>query len=967
MIKVSCPSCHSTYEVDENRLPTGGLRMRCPKCSESFQVHPDGSIAKSGGGASPAANNPPRRKPTQVGLGPNVSPPVPPSAQTQKGSSGSLDADLPRPFDDLDLPAPREAFGFTDLPAPKAQSRSLDFDPFDDGGFEDWPAPKAQTSPVGFDPFSDIDLPAPYEGPGGTDLPAPLPGGRAGSDVDLPAPRSGRGGSQGRFADEVDLPMALTDAELPRPSHRREVPEPIALDSDVPVALEEKDLPVVRGDFADLDGPERVHGGGPIELDLPDGDDLDLDMDFGEQAPAPAPPPPIGARFEPSGGDVSPGADRFSRDSAELDLSESDELELSELDAGDEVVRMPRPEGARPEVSMAPDRPKRPAGKRPAWLMKAVAALALLGLLVGIGYYSGTTKYGMFGVHLVEPFLPASGDAVVVTQAVEGAELVASSDTYAATRAALAQLKDAREDAGLNRSLMARSLLHESYYQVRYGQDAEHAETADALRLQLRRRGDEAPRVHVALAADALRNADMMTASSEIALAATDDATDTYVDLVAGEVALRKRDGQAAVVSFQSALKKHESARAQWGIARGLALLGQREESLAAAQAALDASPNHAGARVAVAEQRVSEGQLEEAAALLRAPAGLEPVEGRTLEVARSDKSAALALLARIEERRGKLGAARELYEKAIELDTGNTPAALGAAGLVLLEGVYPDALARFQTVLGSTIPPGAEMDPTGKPRIVVEAKLGAAEALLAMDKPDEAQKILADLDAPEPANAQVETWLGNVAAAQGDTKEAVRHFRNALRLEPAAIRAYIALAKHYADTRRPNEAVAVLVEAQKNVEITAEVRRLLGWTQLQRGALDEAIEQFRAAIESEPADPSAKFGLAQAYRRKRMFDEAEAALDEVAALDAKFPTLQLERGRLAEARGDTGAAIAGYRAALEETPNDAALQSRLGATTADAPRSRLSETPGNHRIPFLLFQVAKLFEASFF
>ncbi|UCH30460.1 MAG: zinc-ribbon domain-containing protein, partial [Myxococcales bacterium] len=78
MIKVSCPSCNASYDVDENRLPEDGLRMRCPKCEESFQVHRDGTTAKTGGGAAPASKRPPARKPTQVGIGPNLPPPAPP-------------------------------------------------------------------------------------------------------------------------------------------------------------------------------------------------------------------------------------------------------------------------------------------------------------------------------------------------------------------------------------------------------------------------------------------------------------------------------------------------------------------------------------------------------------------------------------------------------------------------------------------------------------------------------------------------------------------------------------------------------------------------------------------------------------------------------------------------------------------------------------------------------------------------
>ena len=272
------------------------------------------------------------------------------------------------------------------------------------------------------------------------------------------------------------------------------------------------------------------------------------------------------------------------------------------------------------------------------------------------------------------------------------------------------------------------------------------------------------------------------------------------------------------------------------------------------------------------------------------------------------------------------------MYEKGIELDTSNADAALGAARLVLLEGAYQDAYARFQTVLGSEIRPGAEMDVTGKPKVVVEAKLGAAEALLAMDKADDAEKLLADLQTPEPVNADVELWQGMVAEGLGNTKAAVRHFRNSIALEPTSFRAYMALAQHYRSTKRPGEAVGVLVEAQQNVDITAEVRRLLGWAELERNRVDDAIKQFVQALEMEPRDSAAQFGLAVAYRRKGMLEEAHAELEKVQALDAKFPGLPLEKGRLAESSGDMDAAVTSYREALGESPNDNALKSRLGA-----------------------------------
>ncbi|MGB3052617.1 MAG: tetratricopeptide repeat protein [Polyangiales bacterium] len=850
----------------------------------------------------------------------------------------SKPSDLPAPIDEVDLPAPFEGSDFMDLPAPKTGAHPLDLDPFADPGSADLPAPKREASPSGFDPFADMDLPALREAAGGTDLPAPLHRSSE-SDPDLPVLKSSRaGGAVGVLGDESDLPMALTDADLPTPRLGSDMPPPLSLDSDLPMSSAQKDLPIARDDFMDreIDGPERIHGGGPIELDLLDGDDIALEMELDAPPRPPAPPPPIGSPGAPPLGAIPAGSD-IQRDSAELELPESNELDLSAFPAGgeNEVHRMPRLGGDRPEFETAPSRERKKLQlkiKRPPWLMKGLVALAVMMIIVGSGFYLGTTKYGLFGVHLLEPMLPASGDPALVAQAIEEAEIIAAADTYTAQRQALTKLQAARDDARLNRALVARTLLHESYNLVRYGPDMERASLADALRVHLQRRGDEAPRVHVALAADALRNADIDTAKSELASASQDDASDAYLDLVAGEIALTSRDGQSAVEAFGRALEKDDSARAQWGLARAYQVLGNADEAAAAAKATQKLSPNHAGARVAVASQLIANDEVDEAFELLQIPAGLAPVEGTTLPVAKADQSAALTLIARIEEQRGRLGAAREMYEKSIELDTSNSDAALGAARLVLLEGAYPDAHARFQTLLGSQIPAGAELDVTGQPKIVVQAKLGAAEALLAMGKAEEANELLADLRTEEPVSAEVELWQGKVAEGLGQSKEAVKHFRNAITLEPKSVRAYMALAQHYTSTKRPGEAVRILVEAQNNVDITAEVRRVLGWAELQRNRIDDAIKEFTQALEMEPRDSSAQFGLAVAYRRKWKLDEAAAELAKVEELDAKFPGLALEKGRLAEAAGDMDAATESYRNALLESPDDAALKSRMGA-----------------------------------
>lgn len=39
-MRVTCPTCHAEYKIDERRVPPGGLNVRCPKCQGAFPVRP---------------------------------------------------------------------------------------------------------------------------------------------------------------------------------------------------------------------------------------------------------------------------------------------------------------------------------------------------------------------------------------------------------------------------------------------------------------------------------------------------------------------------------------------------------------------------------------------------------------------------------------------------------------------------------------------------------------------------------------------------------------------------------------------------------------------------------------------------------------------------------------------------------------------------------------------------------------
>jgi cellulose synthase operon protein C len=253
MFKVECPGCKAPYQVDERRVPSSGLKMRCPKCGTSFKVDPPADGRSTGpnavlGGAlgmadsesaPPPALSAPVPRPTAdlkgtiVGVAPAAGPPRPAGAVNLKGTMlGVAPAGVAGP------PGPP--------PRPNLKGTMLGV------------APAAPT--LGKPPPMPVRRPA---------EPKPAPG--AFSDLDLPAavglaptaPRASR-------ASDADLPAALA----PQPFD--DLPAPIAPHAfdDLPVAASphtsggldlDLDLPSLGGRTGHAARSEAP----PIELDLP--------------------------------------------------------------------------------------------------------------------------------------------------------------------------------------------------------------------------------------------------------------------------------------------------------------------------------------------------------------------------------------------------------------------------------------------------------------------------------------------------------------------------------------------------------------------------------------------------------------------------------------------------------------------------------------------------------------------------
>lgn len=303
MFKVECPGCKAPYQVDERRIPSSGLKMRCPKCGTSFKVDPPGD-ARTGpsaalGGAlgvdvgesapPPALSAPAPRvgadlKGTMVGVAPAAGAPRPNLKGTMVGVAPAAGAGAPAPAP-IQVPPRRDAnlkgtmLGVAPaaptmgkpppMPARRAPAGNAAAAPPTSGfGDLDLPAvgrapaaPSAVSAPrppMASDPFA--DLPAALAPPPLDDLPAPVAP-RAFDDLPMPA-------APGPAPVSVaPAPLAL-DFDLPSPAGRAAPPRPAAPSH----ASIELDLPTVgggRGKASDLPAVSLRPGSPAQDAGLP--------------------------------------------------------------------------------------------------------------------------------------------------------------------------------------------------------------------------------------------------------------------------------------------------------------------------------------------------------------------------------------------------------------------------------------------------------------------------------------------------------------------------------------------------------------------------------------------------------------------------------------------------------------------------------------------------------------------------
>jgi tetratricopeptide (TPR) repeat protein len=210
-------------------------------------------------------------------------------------------------------------------------------------------------------------------------------------------------------------------------------------------------------------------------------------------------------------------------------------------------------------------------------------------------------------------------------------------------------------------------------------------------------------------------------------------------------------------------------------------------------------------------------------------------------------------------------------------------------------------------------------------------AELARAEALLGLDRAEQADQVVRGALARHPDDARSLAAAGVVSLARKDYAQAERLYTSArdrdpedpqIRLGLAAARArqghlaeaiqeleevsprarngavVRALARYYLDSRRPGDAIALLGPLVSRYPRYAQARFLLGLAYLSNQDPERARGEFETLERQLPAEPTVQRYLAGAYLKLDRPGDALARLTPLATTFGREPEYHLERGR---------------------------------------------------------------------
>ncbi|RMG71061.1 MAG: tetratricopeptide repeat protein [Nitrospirae bacterium] len=207
------------------------------------------------------------------------------------------------------------------------------------------------------------------------------------------------------------------------------------------------------------------------------------------------------------------------------------------------------------------------------------------------------------------------------------------------------------------------------------------------------------------------------------------------------------------------------------------------------------------------------------------------------------------------------------------------------------------------------------------------------AKRLFEEGKYDEAEPLLKTIIQERPTYADVLNKLGFIENLKGNLKEAVKYFERAVTINPRYTEASLNLAITYNELGEFKKAEEVMAMAAQVAQDRrgkldhfvsgklANEHYRIGNIYLDFGLYDDAIQEYRKALELYPDLPDVHTKLGIALRNKGEFEEAIVHFNKAKEINPGYPAAWIQLGLTYYMKGLTGLAIEEWERALKENP----------------------------------------------
>jgi serine/threonine protein kinase/Flp pilus assembly protein TadD len=232
---------------------------------------------------------------------------------------------------------------------------------------------------------------------------------------------------------------------------------------------------------------------------------------------------------------------------------------------------------------------------------------------------------------------------------------------------------------------------------------------------------------------------------------------------------------------------------------------------------------------------------------------------------------------------------ARQLYERAIELDPGYALAHCGVADCCSFLYQYFDASAENLRKADSASRRALDLAPH-----LAEAHASRGLAVSLTGKFDEAEREFEEAMRLNPKSFEAAYFFARSCAAQGKSAEAAKWYERATAVRPEDFAALMLLGGIYGDLEQAEEKTRAMRRsydaARKHLELNPDNPRALymgAAALIELGEREKALDWTRRAESMDPDDPSVLYNVACDYAQLDMRDEGVRAL--TAAIDNGF------------------------------------------------------------------------------